>query len=288
MANLENILYEQSLSQETLDFLEVAKLQRYNALEYGNHVGTIMATPILMDQILNHSNERSLQHRLPLIQPDPDEVSDEFIALTHLFQKRSSTRVFDEKNLSFQKLSVLLNGGYQFMDKPVADFDLIPRKKKEPTRRNIPSAGGIYSIDIYVFNLSVAGIPPGLYHYCARKSVLEIVPLKKPYSEEPVRSLVDSVFFSENRSDIDFSRSDAVVIMTSKLNRIAFKYKDRGLRYAYLEAGAIMQNIYLTAAAENIGVFACGGFYDDELLEILDSRCTDDVVLNSLVIGSSE
>jgi SagB-type dehydrogenase family enzyme len=47
------------------------------------------------------------------------------------------------------------------------------------------------------------------------------------------------------------------------------KYADRGYRYAYIEAGAVCENIYLQAESLGLGTVVIGAFNDDALNRLL-------------------
>jgi len=51
--------------------------------------------------------------------------------------------------------------------------------------------------------------------------------------------------------------------------RMSWRYGERGLRYIYLDAGHVCQNLYLAAEAVSSGVCAIGAFEDDKINEIL-------------------
>ena len=59
-------------------------------------------------------------------------------------------------------------------------------------------------------------------------------------------------------------------------------------RYMLLEAGHVGQNLTLTAVALNLGVCSLGGFFDDELGELLRLDAREQPLLYCLAVGVPE
>jgi SagB-type dehydrogenase family enzyme len=59
------------------------------------------------------------------------------------------------------------------------------------------------------------------------------------------------------------------IVITAEYSRITVKYKERGIRYAMIEAGHIAQNLFLQAEALGLKAAIVGAFHDNELIEIL-------------------
>ena len=57
----------------------------------------------------------------------------------------------------------------------------------------------------------------------------------------------------------------AVFIWTGVLNRARWKYRERAIRYLFLDAGHICQNLMLAATALDLGVCPVGAFFDGEV-----------------------
>lgn len=81
-------------------------------------------------------------------------------------------------------------------------------------------------------------------------------------------------------------KSNAVVILSSIFGRSAVKYSDRALRYCYIEAGHLAQNIYLLATSMEMACCAIGGFLDRDISEILDVDPKVESPLYMIAIGN--
>jgi len=63
------------------------------------------------------------------------------------------------------------------------------------------------------------------------------------------------------------------------------KYKDRGYRYIFIEAGHLGQNISLVAKNLNLSTCAIGGFIDEELNNLLDIDSQKESVIYIFAVG---
>jgi SagB-type dehydrogenase family enzyme len=141
--------------------------------------------------------------------------------------------------------------------------------------RTVPSAGGLYPLELYILADHVEGLPQGLYHYARLEHAL--VPLRMQ-----VRSSdLDRVMLLPELVD----GAAAVVFVAAVFDRTLHKYAARGYRYVLLEAGHAAQNGCLRATELGLGSLCLGGFRDagaNRLLE-LDPRCEG--VVYSVAVG---
>lgn len=126
--------------------------------------------------------------------------------------------------------------------------------------RNVPSGGGLFPLEIYFYvRGAVAGLEPGVYHYNSELNVIRRViaidagPLLGRALFQPEILENCSVFFFQ----------------TALFNRNTFKYRDRGYRFALIEAGHVAQNLNIVATALGLGVWNVGGYIDREVDEFL-------------------
>jgi SagB-type dehydrogenase family enzyme len=59
------------------------------------------------------------------------------------------------------------------------------------------------------------------------------------------------------------------VALAAVMNRITGRYQQRGVRYAWMEAGHAAQNVLLQAAAMGLGAVPVGAFDDRAVQRIL-------------------
>ena len=125
--------------------------------------------------------------------------------------------------------------------------------------RTAPSAGGLYPLEVYVAVGRVQGLNPGVYKYEPRGHKLNKIGVKDVRGEL-VKAALGQTWVGEGAIDI---------VITAVYERTMKKYGERGIRYVHMEAGHAAQNIYLQATALNLGMVVVGGFYDDQVKEVM-------------------
>jgi SagB-type dehydrogenase family enzyme len=135
---------------------------------------------------------------------------------------------------------------------------------------------------LYILNLNISGLENGIYYYNAHAKCLQLL---THLNEQEKQNILRDGFRTDGRNDIDFGNASAIIFFGAFLSRVTFKYQDRGLRFAFFEIGCILQNLYLNAAALNIGCCANGGFIDDYICNLLDFKDRSQTVLLTAIIG---
>ncbi len=130
--------------------------------------------------------------------------------------------------------------------------------------RTIPSAMGIYPIGVYVFALQVENLPSSIYLYLPEKHALQEIP---------------SVNVTEALAKITNQRA---VQNASMVFLIVF-HRDKSSRmndkFAYFEAGEVVQNISLMAVDRGLGSYVIGMYYQEKIIEVLNEENIEPVVL---------
>jgi len=125
--------------------------------------------------------------------------------------------------------------------------------------RTAPSAGALYPLEVYLVVGNVENLAPGVYKYKPERHELVKVG-DDDVREELAKAALGQTWVKEGAIDI---------VIAAVYERTTRKYGDRGVRYVQMEAGHAAQNIYLQAAALNLGMVTVGAFYDDRVKEIL-------------------
>ena len=121
--------------------------------------------------------------------------------------------------------------------------------------RTAPSAGGLFPLDIYVFSGQVEGLAQGIYRYVAERH--ELVKIK----EGDFREQLYSAALKQN----PVKNAAIDILVTAVYARTTVKYGERGVRYAWLEAGHAAQNICLEVTALDLGAVTIGAFDDEQV-----------------------
>lgn len=138
-------------------------------------------------------------------------------------------------------------------------------------RRAVPSAGGLYPLELYVVARRVAGLTAGVYHVDPCEPSLELLwpgpqslaGILLPPAPDPA----------------------ALLVITSVFWRTRCKYGVRGYRFALLEAGHLGQALVLLGAARRLDALPLGGFFDPGLDELVGADGVDESVVYAVAVG---
>ena len=179
-----------------------------------------------------------------IILPEPRYDSD--VSVEEALLKRRSVRSYTDEALTLPELAQLLWAAQGITD---------PSGK-----RTAPSAGALYPLEVYVVVGSVENVAKGVYKY-------------KPHQHELIKVLDGEQREALSQAALgqqSVAHGAADIVITAIYDRTTGKYGDRGARYVYMEAGHAAQNVYLQAAAMNLGTVVIGAFYDDRVKEVLN------------------
>jgi SagB-type dehydrogenase family enzyme len=212
------------------------------------------ADPALRAQVQRSGKRAPHLPFVPLPEPKLPDVS-----LDAAIRGRKSIRQFSGEPVGLGQTSTLLHCAYG---------------RLESHRRVVPSAGGLYSLELFLLALGVDDLPQGAYRYDTLAHGLEKLPAV------PGRS-VRSAFVVPTDAD----SSAALLVLAGVFWRTRFKYGTRGYRFVLLEAGHAAQNVLLAASALELAALPFGGFYDRQLDEILMLDSVHESVLYAMLVG---
>ncbi len=188
----------------------------------------------------------------------PDPILDGNISLERAIHKRRTIRSFESRALTLKQLSQLLwsaqgitgTGGF---------------------KRAAPSAGALYPMDIYgvVGRDCIEKLDAGVYLY------------------EPANHSISLVKEGDFRRDVAIAslgqmwmaHAPLSLVITAEYSRITVKYRQRGIRYAMMEAGHIGQNIFLQSEAMGLEAGIVGAFEDQKVTQLMGSKKTHEPLL---------
>jgi SagB-type dehydrogenase family enzyme len=76
-----------------------------------------------------------------------------------------------------------------------------------------------------------------------------------------------------------------VFIWTAVILRSMAKYRDRAIRYIFLDAGHICQNLLLAATALGLGACPIGAFFDEEIDKIIGVNGDEEMTIYLATVG---
>ena len=182
--------------------------------------------------------------------PDPRGVKVKPVSLSEAINNRVSVRAYSEEPLSLDELSYVL-----WSTQGVKEVT-----KRPATLRTVPSAGSRHCFETYVLVNKVDGLKPGLYRFLATDHKLQEIDMSDDIAERVTQGCFGQRFVLS---------SAITLILTAVRYRMMWRYTERGYRYMHIDAGHVMQNLYLCAEAIDSGVCAIAAFYDDQINETL-------------------
>ena len=197
---------------------------------------------------------------LPRVAPSP---------LVDLLIGRRSSRSFLHTTLTLAEVAAVLHAAYGVVevDRSAHDGAMV--------RRSVPSAGGLFPLDVYVFLHRVEGVGPGLYRYDAETASLDLV--REGDQFEALRPELYPYPMVEN--------ANVILALVATFARTQAKYGPRGYRYILLEAGHVGQNVCLRAVELGLGSLCMGGYADTRLNRMLDLDVRRAGVVYTVAIG---
>ncbi len=181
----------------------------------------------------------------------PDVETDGGIGIWEAMALRRSVRQYKPDPITIEQLSRLLWAAQG-----------VTAKRGETTLRTAPSAGALVPCETYVIVKNVEGLEPGSYHLNIDDWALELLKAGD-VSAELTEACLGQKFAGQ---------TPVVIASTVIAGRFLWRYKKRGMRYAFTDLGHIGQNIALAAAAMGMGCCAIGAFYDDEVAKIIGHK----------------
>jgi SagB-type dehydrogenase family enzyme len=238
-------------------FHEASKLHPALARRQGAGLARLAASEHLQTASAHPVRRNPQRACRPLPPPQRPECS-----LWTALERRRSRRDFDGSVLDAARLATLLDAGYGLRD---------------GNRRTVPSGGALYPFELHVVARAVAGVPAGVYRYDPELHALEERELGDPWSALeaacPLPGLLEG--------------GGAVLLLLAIFGRTRFKYGLRGYRFALLEAGHVVQNVALAAAALDLAALPLGGFYDAQVDDLVGADGVEESVVYGAVVGEA-
>ncbi len=170
------------------------------------------------------------------------------MSVEEAIRSRRSIRSYSGDSLSLVQLSQILFAAQG-----------ITGKRGDKLLRAAPSAGATYPLEVYVFVGRVRGIASGIYHYVPDTHSLEVLRIGDFTDSLALACLGQSM-----------PREAAIsVVLTCVPERTTRIYGERGMRYIYMEAGHVSENICLEAISLGLGAVPVGAFYDEVLNRLI-------------------
>lgn len=136
---------------------------------------------------------------------------------------------------------------------------VIPYPERNFLMRSAPSAGGLYPTELYVVTRGYEGLADGVYNFQISDHSLigfwegdRMADLHKACFEHPA-----------------LEHADLAIVASAVFFRSAWRYQDRAYRRIFLDTGHVLGNLEMAAPWFDRIAFPIGGFYDDEINDLL-------------------
>jgi SagB-type dehydrogenase family enzyme len=140
--------------------------------------------------------------------------------------------------------------------------------------RAAASTGALYQTEVYVAVGEVAGLEPGLYHFCPGDFAL------RRLREGDVRASL-----AASASDDAVARRAATIVLTAIYWRNAWKYQARAYRHLFWDSGTMLANFLSVGGALGLAPNVLTGFVDVEVNRLLGLDATREVALELVGLG---
>ncbi|NER78360.1 MAG: SagB/ThcOx family dehydrogenase [Leptolyngbya sp. SIO1D8] len=192
----------------------------------------------------------------------PIDWDEQLQGLERTILRRRSTRRFSGENLTLDDLKTLLDFTYQSQHYIEQGLD------------GDPDYFDLSLIQSFIAVSGVDGLESGCYYYAPNAQELRQIRFKNFRQELHYLCLGQ-----------DLGRdAGAVVFQTADLKQAIARHGDRAYRYLHLDAGHLGQRLNLAATRLGLGVSGIGGFFDDQVNEVLGIP-DDEAVLYITTLG---
>ena len=253
-----------------LNFHENTKYAPEKSMDDFLNIGMFRANPsTLLASMRSFKEYHVCKRRIQLPSMFELLTDENGVSFDETIMFRRSVRKYTGKSIPFRSFARMLVMSYGITGSVRYD------NGEDLYLRASPSAGGLYPLEVYIFVFCVDDLQPGLYHYNVRDNLLELI------AERDFRTPLIPVMQDQPMVET----CSALFCFTYMFERVLVKYRNRGMRFVYLDAGHLAQNISLVASAAGIGSCMIGGFNDYELEALLGVDGFYESAVYSLVVG---
>jgi SagB-type dehydrogenase family enzyme len=212
---------------------------------------------------------------VPLHRPSLDELLTRDPPLTVAIEGRRSVRDYDQEPMTVTQLGEFLYRVARVRAHFVPGAD----GGDEVATRPYPAGGAAYELELYISVRRCAGLPEGIYYYDPVGHRLVMV------NEDQADR--EAMLGAASRSTGLPTRPDVLITVTSRFQRLSWKYRSIAYATTLRHTGVLYQTMYLVATA--MGLAPCGlGLGDADMaarvlgLDYLRETSVGDFMLGSL------
>jgi len=193
------------------------------------------------------------------------------LTLIDAIESRRSCRSFTSETISLSQISTLLHY-------VVGIRGLREAEGAEIVSGRTPSAGSLHEISFYLCAMKVANLSPGIYFYNGLSHSLHFLAGSSQAAEASSESV--RAAWGEGASS-----PSATMLFAARLPRLGWKYEGIAYRLALLDAGVLLQALYLVAGLAGLGGCAVGAGESESLAGLTGREFHEETVILQFGFG---
>lgn len=170
----------------------------------------------------------------------PDTLTS--ASLQHVMETRRSRREMGGEAVSLEQVATLLYRVARVTRRLPGDL----------LHRPYPSGGAIHELEFYLAVRVCGGLAPGFYHY--RSDIHAITHLRREEADRAAAAMVSDCAVAWRTP----GEPQCLIVVSSRLPRLAWKYAAIAYRTSILNAGVVLQSLYLVATDIGLNGSAAG------------------------------
>jgi SagB-type dehydrogenase family enzyme len=205
--------------------------------------------------------------------PDAGAIAVRSDRLAAIMDRRRSVRSYAETPISVAELS-------EFLFRVARISHVFSESGQELMSRPFPSGGSIYEIEFYLAVGACRGLPSGLYYYRGVEHTVE----RLPHSADGARRLLADSAAAMGQPE---TQPQVLVVLACRLPRFAWKYQSMAYRLILMNAGVIIQTMYLVATDMALAGCANGSGNSRLFAEITGLDPVSETAIGEFALGSA-
>jgi len=208
-----------------------------------------------------------------VVEANSSEETQALLDLRNILFNRRSSRKFGNRPLSVTQLRRLLCEAVSNTKSQIGEHETL-------LFRPYPSGGAIHELEFYAIVARCDGLERGMYHFHTQTQNFHRLEVDAAHFDALVRKAQQTLPEPQNILQV-------LIVISSRLPRLSWKYEGIAYRITLLNAGAAIQTLYLVASALNLNCTALG-LGDSELFSRATGLDTfEEVSVAEFVVGTS-
>ena len=209
--------------------------------------------------------------------PAPDVEGLKRLSLWDALVARETTREFTGEPIELGAVSNILWATFGAVHGPDRSDVGVFGVKSYGYRRTSPSGGSLQTAEPYLVNLTISGLPAGVYHYHSIDHRLTRID-----SELPAADLGPLLAGQNFANDLGFA-----IFLVARFDKMWWKYPhSRSYRVALMDVGHLSQTFHLACTGYGLKTWLTAAFYDEEVARRLGLDPARQAVL--LMVGAGQ